>query len=287
MKHFILLSLIHLSLWAHGQRVHTAPIERQSEDLRVQLMRTESEVYGDFHILRTFHSDLFQSINSSDKAPYPALKSLFDTLFFEANATVGARVNYDTTYWAIHRAIAGRKKIKLSVSFGALYETFAPMPELLPLAQQKHRDAYFDLRRAYQDSCHVHGIVRYDPQQYAALLSIDLFQWQDSLEEVGRMIARCKADLKQRFPAQRGKEFFNAYAPVSQMEVILKNVESILNQLQNALSRFEEGNSQDFIYFGPQVRQRLEVSVNDDLIGQLTLQMSDCHSQEKEYFEQR
>lgn len=250
-------------------------------------MRTESEVFGDFHILRTFHSDLFQSINSSDVAPYPALKSLFDTLYIEANAAVGARVNYDTTYWAVQRAIEGRRKIKLSGSFGALYKTFAPMPEVLPLAQQKHRDTYFDLRLAYQDSCRAHGIVRYDPQQYAALLSIDLIQWQDSLEEVGRIIARCKTNLKQRFPSQKGKDFFDAYAPVSQMEVMLKNVESILNQLQNALSRFEEGNSQDFIYFGPQVRQRLEVSVNDDLVGQLTLQMSDCRNQEKEYVERR
>jgi hypothetical protein len=107
------------------------------------------------------------------------------------------------------------------------------------------------------------------------------------LEEVGRLVARCKADLKQRFPEQKGKPFFQAYAPVSELEAMLKNFESILNQLQNSVSRFEEGNSQDFVYFGPYVRQRLEVAANDDLVGQLSLQMSDCRNQARRYFEGR
>ena len=137
---------------------------------------------------------------------------------------------------------------------------------------------------AYQDSCRKYGVVRYDPQQYAEILTEKLIQWQDSLEEMGRIIARCKADLKQRFPIQKGKEFFAAYAPVSQMELMIKNFESILNQFQNAISRFEEGNNQDFIYFGPQVRQRMEVAVNDDLIGQLIIQMKDCRNAESSYY---
>jgi hypothetical protein len=68
------------------------------------------------------------------------------------------------------------------------------------------------------------------------------------------------------------------------MELMMKNFESILNQFQNAISRFEEGNNQDFIYFGPQVRQRMEVAVNDDLIGQLIIQMKDCRNAESAYF---
>ena len=107
---------------------------------------------------------------------------------------------------------------------------------------------------------------------------------KDSLEEVGRMIAQCKLDLKQRFPQQKGKDFFTAYAPVSELEAMMKNFESILNQLQNSISRFEEGNNQDFIYFGPHIRQRLEVAANDDLIGQLSIQMNDCRLKKQQYF---
>ena len=249
-------------------------------------MRIESEVYGDFHKLRSFHSDLFQSINRTDGAPYPSLKFLFDTLFTEANQTVGYRVDFDTTYWQLKKALEGKSKVKLKGATALLHQSFEPMPGKLPADQELHRNAYFSLRLAYQDSCRKYGVVRYDPQQYAEILTDKLIQWQDSLEEIGRMIARCKADLKQRFPIQKGKEFFAAYAPVSELEAMMKNYESILNQFQNAISRFEEGNNQDFIYFGPYIRQRLEVAVNDDLIGQLALQMRDCRTAESAYFTQ-
>ena len=158
------------------------------------------------------------------------------------------------------------------------------MSDSLTRFQQQHRDAYFALRLTYQDSCKASGIVRYTPQDYALILDEKLTQWQDSLEECGRMVARCKADLKQRYPIQKGKEFFTAYTPVSSLEAMVKNFESILNQLQNSISRFEEGNNQDFVYFGPHIRQRLEVAANDDLLGQLMLQMRDCRNQERLYF---
>ena len=286
MRALLYISAIALLL-SCSPRIQTAVIREQSETLRAQLMRGESEVYGDFHVLRTFHTDLFQSISRSDASPYPALDTLFDQLFVEANFAVGARVNYDTTYWAIQRATEGKKNIIVKEPFASLQKQFESMPDSLPRYQQLHRDRYFELRREYQDSCSKYGIVRYTPQDYAMLLDEKLTQWQDSLEECGRMVARCKTDLKQRFPTQKGKDFFTAYAPVSQLEAMLKNFESILNQLQNSVSRFEEGNSQDFVYFGPSIRQRLEVAANDDLVGQLTLQMSDCRNQEKRYFEGR
>jgi len=247
-------------------------------------MRTESEVYGDFHTLRTFHNDLFQSINRNDAAPYPALDTLFDQLFAEANYTVGARVNYDSTYWKIQEAIAGKEEVPLKEPFTSMQASLPGLGDSLTRFQQQHRDAYFALRLTYQDSCKAHGVVRYTPQDYALILDEKLTQWQDSLEECGRLVARCKADLKKRFPEQKGKPFFQAYAPVSELEAMLKNFESILNQLQNSVSRFEEGNNQDFVYFGPHIRQRLEVAANDDLVGQLTLQMNDCRNQARRYF---
>jgi hypothetical protein len=248
-------------------------------------MRTESEVYGDFHVLRTFHTDLLQSISRSDAAPYPALDTLFDQLFTEANLAVGTRVDYDTTYWTIRKATDGKRTIILKAPFEGIYSAFQSLPDSLTRYQEAHRNNYFELRRTYQDTCRKYGVVRYTPQDYALILDEKLTQWQDSLEECGRMVARCKTDLKQRFPVQKGKDFFAAYTPVSQLEAMLKNFESILNQLQNSVSRFEEGNNQDFVYFGPHIRQRLEVAANDDLVGQLTLQMRDCRNQERAYFE--
>ncbi|MFM2202014.1 MAG: hypothetical protein RL040_1214, partial [Bacteroidota bacterium] len=208
-----------------ASRIPTAPLKEQSDVLRVQLMRTESEVYGDFHKLRTFHTDLFQSINSTSALPYPALDTLYDQLFTAANLAVGVRVNYDTTYWPLQKAIENKKKIPLAGSFQNLYDTFTPMPAELPKQQLNYKEQYFQLRLAYQDSCRKHGIIRYTPQDYASILDEKLTQWQDSLEEVGRMVAQCKLDLKQRFPIQKGKDFFAAYAPVSELEAMMKNFE--------------------------------------------------------------
>ncbi len=267
-----------------ASRILTGPLKVQSDELRVQLMRTESEVYGDFFKLRTFHNDLFQSINNSSAAPYPTLDSLYNLLFSAANLAVGVRVNYDTTYWEIQKAITGKKKVSLAGSFQSLYNEHETMPSVLPKKQSEYKELYFQLRSSYQDSCRRYGIVRYNPLDYSAILDEKLTQWQDSLEEVGRMVAQCKLDLKQRFPQQKGKEFFASYAPVSELEAMMKNVESILNQLQNSISRFEEGNNQDFIYFGPHIRQRLEVAANDDLIGQLSIQMNDCRLKKQQYF---
>ncbi len=267
-----------------ASRILTGPLKAQADELRVQLMRTESEVYGDFFQLRTFHNDLFQSINNSSAAPYPTLDSLYNQLFSAANLAVGVRVNYDTTYWGIQKAITGKKKVSLAGSFQSLYNEHETMPSVLPKKQSEYKELYFQLRSSYQDSCRRYGIVRYNPQDYSAILDGKLTQWQDSLEEVGRMVAQCKLDLKQRFPQQKGKEFFASYAPVSELEAMMKNVESILNQLQNSISRFEEGNNQDFIYFGPNIRQRLEVAANDDLIGQLSIQMNDCRLKKQQYF---
>ena len=89
-------------------------------------------MYGDFHVLRTFHTDLFQSISRSDALPYPALDTLFDQLFVEANFAVGARVNYDTTYWAIQRATEGKKNIIVKEPFASLEKQFEAMPDSLP-----------------------------------------------------------------------------------------------------------------------------------------------------------
>ena len=250
-------------------------------------MRAESEVYGDFFKLRNFHNDLFQSINNTNTDPYPALDKMYDSLFAAANRSIAIRVNYDTIYWKIQNEIKDKKKVPLTESFRALIQLHASFHDTLPNRQSHFRENYFQLRSNYQDSCRNHGIIRYNPQDYSAILNEKLTQWQDSLEEVGRLIAQWKLDLKQRFPQQKGKEFFAAYAPVSELEAMMKNFESILNQLQNSISRFEEGNNQDFIYFGPQIRQRLEVAANDDLIGQLSIQMKDCRTKREEYFSQK
>jgi len=183
--------------------VQTAAIKEQAETLRVSLMRTESEVYGDFHTLRTFHNDLFQSISRNDASPYPALDTLFKQLFTEANLTVGTRVNYDTVYWRLRQATDGKEKVVLNNSFASIQRQFQQLPDSLTRYQQSHRNGYFELRKAYQDTCRASGIVRYTPQDYAAILDVKLTQWQDSLEECGRLVAACKMDLKQRFPSQK------------------------------------------------------------------------------------
>jgi len=257
-----------------------------AKDRRIQLMRVESEVYGDFFRLRTFHNELMQVRVDEISGPYPAMDTLYHHLFEEANTCVGRRVTFDSTFAAMEAFAKREPRYHKSEEWQLLMTRYYEQEkELVPL-QESDRNRYFELRKSYQDTCALYGIQRLGPEVYAQVMNEKLGQWLDSLEECGRMVARAKQDLKARFPDQKGKPFFSAYQPLSLLEADMKGLESILSQLQNAISRFEEGNKQDIFYFGPYLRKRMEVQVTEDFIGQLSLKMKDCRLREGSYYRQ-
>lgn len=284
MRYFFLLIACAL-LSSCASRVSTTELNKEADDLRVQLMRKESDVYGDFFRLRVFHSDLLQSVNSIAATPYPHLDTIFKSSINEANGAVLQRMIFDTTYFAIKKESEGKKYLSKKGASGDLLKKYDVLKSKLPAEQVRYADQYFVIRKAYQDTCMKYKILRYGPEDYAGVINEKIVFWQDSLEEVGRMIAREKADLNARHNNKKSPEFFAEYKPVSELEAKMKTFDSLLSQLQNSLSRFEEGNKEDFIYFGPHVRPRLEVQATEDLFGQISILMKDCREKEREYWD--
>lgn len=267
-----------------ASRINTASWQSEAGEYRTALMRTESDVYGDFFKLRIFHSDLMQVVMDTSAAPYPSLDRLFRAIIPDANGVVVQRMIFDTTYFALQKKLQDKKSVKKKGEFSLLYNTYnSHLTSLKPL-QNDHKYAYDLMRKNYQDTCLKYGIRRLGPEEYAYLINEKITVWQDSLEEVGRMIAVAKSDLKKRFTDHKSKEYFSAYRPISEMEASLKQFDSLLSQMQNSLSRFEEGNKEDFIYFGPVLRPRLEVQVTEDLFIQAALLMRQCREQEASYY---
>ena len=255
-----------------------------SETKRMELMREEIRVSGDFLQLRPFHTQMRDVLKNPEAQPVPFMDSLFARMNITANYTISSRLQYDTLCGEI-RALNGSKKTIVSKA-KPLLTKWDSWNQTLSGEQKKHSAEYFESRRIYQDTCFKYGIHRLTPQQFAEVLSEKINQWQDSLEESGRMSAKCQNDLYQRFPERKGKTFFEAYQPISELQLAMKGLESLVSQLQNSASRFEESNKEDFFYFGSVIRSRMEVAVTEDLLAQLSLQMRVCREQQQRYTQQ-
>ncbi len=285
MKALLYLIIIITSI-SCASRIDTAAWNKEAEETRVQLMRTESEVYGDFFKLRIFHSDLMQMPGDTSKKPYPSLERLFVQSIPEANGTVIQRMIYDTTYFALKKITTDKKTIKNEGQVATLYSRYLHNKNTLPSLQNLHKTGYFEIRKSYQDTCQDYGVRRLGPEEYASMINGRITTWLDSLELVGRMTAQAKNHLKESFANHKSPEYFAAYKPVSELEALMKNFDSILMQLQNSLSRFEEGNKEDFLYFGPHLRPRMEVQATEDLFVQARILMGQCREKNAEYYKQ-
>lgn len=248
----------------------------------MELMREEIRVSGDFLQLRPFHTQMRDVLKNPEAHPNPFMDSLFVEMNVRANAAILPRLQYDTLCREI-RAICGSKKL-VSSKAKPLMAKWERWNQSLPTEQKQESSAYFETRLVYQDTCFAHGIHRLTPQQFAEVLHEKIMQWQDSLEESGRMSAKCQSDLYRRFPERKGKIFFDAYRPISELQLAMKGLESLVSQLQNSAARFEESNKEDFFYFGSVIRSRMEVAVTEELLAQLSLQMRVCRENETQYY---
>jgi hypothetical protein len=282
----ILFLVVIITFTGCASRISITDWKKEADETRVLLMRAESDVYGDYFKLRIFHSDLMQMPGDTSKAPYPSLEEIFNQCIPQANGVVIQRMVYDTTYFALQTMMTGKKKINKKGDAAILYDRYVANKNSLPSLQQSFKRDYFILRKNYQDTCQNYGVKRLGPEEYAGMINERITTWLDSLEEVGRMIGQSKAHLRSQFSNHKAPEYFTAYKPLSELEALLKNFDSILTQLQNSLSRFEEGNKEDYLYFGPHLRPRMEVQATEDLFIQATILMAQCREKNTEYYAQ-
>jgi hypothetical protein len=234
----------------------TVPV---ADSTRVKLMRNESVVYGDFVTLRRFHQQLMQEVESV-QFPYTLLDSLFNVLHVTADSVIVQRLHFDSSAHPNH--------------------------QLLLDQSQYHYVLYADQRAQYKHVQLASGIQRYTLREYGEQMDTDIQFWLDSLEEGGRIMAKCKTDLKSKGFADKSKELISAYQPISALELSMKNLSSSILQLQNLQSRFSEANVEEYFFTGPNLRPRRDIMVKQGIVSELVLHMSDIRKFQKSYYAQ-
>jgi hypothetical protein len=229
------------------------------DSLRVHFMRLESDVYGDFVPVRTFHLGLLQEIQAMS-IPYLELDTIFKLLHEEADSVIIQRLHFDA-------------------------HQYTHIDQLLQAAQYHHVQYSF-YKVKYDQVCASNGLERHSLRHFAEVINTKIEAWNDSLEEAGRIMAKCKIHLKNSTYKPNTKEYIQAYQPISQLELEMKHLSSSIMQLQNAESRFVEANVDEYYYLGPNLRPRREILATEGIVSEIALHMMDIHKWQNTYYSQ-
>lgn len=254
-----------------------------SNAIRDTLMANEATASGDFFKTRNFHRGLMNETSQPKMSPYPQLDSIFRLMRLAADSVVIQRMHYDKYHYAIDSLQRFSPKVKKGGPDVQMIEAALAYGEKLKIKSGIYLAEYQLLSDQYNQVREASKFRYFTQLEYADMVNTRLIQWQDSLEQVGRLIGAGKADLKARYPVQKGEEFFSHYRYISELEQMLKLFENSLMQLQNSLSRIEGGNQEEFYYFGPFIPERREYQATEGIINQLMLHMADCRSKYQEY----
>lgn len=263
--------------------VKIAEYRRPADDIRASLIAVESEASGDFFKTRTFHRGLMNETTQPKSAPYAQLDSLFRLMRETADSVVVQRMHFDKYFYTIDSLQRFHPSVKKNGKEIAMIDKAISYGNNLEIHSKIHYVFYQTLSDQYNQIRKDANLRYFTQLEYAEMVNTRLIQWQDSLEQVGRLIGAGKADLKARYPVQKGEEFFGHYKYISELEQMLKLFENSLMQLQNSLSRIEGGNQEEFYYFGPFIPERREYQATEGIINQLMLHMADCRAKYQEY----
>ncbi len=265
------------SAWVHTSLLYVAPHT-------TELLHNEQFVSGNFFKLRKYHQNMLEATTQPKAFPYSTLDSLFQIAYKEADTVAMARIEQAPLAAFCDSLQKARKRVsKKSEVYELANIKIAQSAKLLDLSMRNYQ-AYNQLERAYYNLAKEQGIVSFNSTEYAELLNGKLIQWQDSLEQIGKIIAAEKLDLKSKYPEQKGPEFFSHYALVSQLEAQLKAFDSSIMQLQNSLSRFEGANNEEVYFSGPYIEPRREIMATDGILENLGVAMQACREKQKEYY---
>ncbi|MFM9986742.1 MAG: hypothetical protein ACKVOK_15995 [Flavobacteriales bacterium] len=253
------------------------------DKIRAELIANESTTSGDFFKTRNFHRGLMNETTQPKMAPYPGMDSIFRLMRLAADSVVIQRMHYDKFFYAVDSLQRFKPKVKRDGDDVLLINNAVAAGEKFKMVSAVYMAEYSLLSDQYNQLREESKFRFFTQLEYADMVNTRLIQWQDSLEQVGRFIGAGKADLKSRYPTQKGEEFFAHYRYISELEQMLKLFDNSLMQLQNSLSRVEGGNQEEFYYFGPFIPERREYQATEGIINQLMLHMADCRAKYQEY----
>lgn len=245
-----------------------AQIRELSPDSAYKIVQSEKEkVIAIFQPNRDFHLSLRYETAGLNIFPYNRLDSLFKEMKSLADSSIVSASLIDSLY---------ASEIKI---WNKEYSYWVKI-------MRENRMQVKELNNAYQSTLASANITKTSNPRMIELMGKRVKQWQDSLTLQGRIIGETKVDLKKRFPEQTGESFLKAYAPISELEANHKRFQTLLLQLENMQSRFEEMNSEVVYFTGPGIQPKQEVVIVDQLLGQFALEMKSFRDWKSKYWQQ-
>jgi hypothetical protein len=257
----------------------------QLKAARQETLVDEQKLYTPFTTNRTFHNGLKSVLVSPEKDPYPILDSLFDCMFQLTNGVVFERMVVDTLADEWLLATAKLKRLKANSKLAKDQQTVLSryLQVRVFIAEQ---EVDFSLcSEAYDSLKKEHRIFRQTHFQILEKASRTLYRYQDSLELQASELAACKRHLKSSGLKLGSPDFASHYNFLSEAELLSKQYQNRLLQLENAYARFESGNAEEVYFEGPYLLPRMDITIFNELVAQLTIEMERFRELKKSYYD--
>ena len=229
------------------------------------LMEGENATIGDYLNRKDFNSGLKWECREQDKAPYPELFGMMDTLTALNNAILGNRGAYYAKREALLEAYPSQVQKRRKHAVASEADDYASA--LDSLAGLKANYAHWQSR--YDSICSVHGIRRVTHAQYADSLLRRMERWQDSLVVQGRIIGKGRMRMRAADAEVSDPSYQRVYKPLSQMEKLHKQFQSQLLLVENQHGRFDRSRPDEYYYMGPYLVRRHDIEKTEEEIVEM------------------
>ncbi|MFN8699262.1 MAG: hypothetical protein ACK500_08685 [Flavobacteriales bacterium] len=232
---------------------------------------------------RSFHQDMTTEVMDAAAGPYPSLGALFREMKESADSVIVCRMEVKRHVDAFQSLTAGRSRVRESTPAWSNYLSAREKGRSLTARREVHF-AHFQVVAAEYDSIvAANGIRKITNSMLVELAGARVLQFQDSLEEQGRILARCKKHLNDQGWERKSAQYKDRYRIISEMEYQMKVYSGLVSQLENALNRFESGNMEDFYFVGPLMPGRDAVRATEDVVVKCTLEMNTFRQSEQAF----
>jgi len=284
MRYFSFMILLAL-LSACAPQKRVSEVRADLDAKRKQVLENNKALSTEFIYLRTFHQGLMTVVGDKSQQPYKELDSIFNHAFGSTNSVLMLWMLGDEQYEHVLKVMGEKEKVRLTKQLNyeiALTDSFylATFSAFESNKTLVHQDSL-----NYAQLCSQHGITRKDYFQMLELMGKRLYQFQDSLELQGFKLASCKRHLQSTGLTLGMPDFQPHYKIISEVELLHKQYQQLLIQLENSFARFESGNPEDMYYTGPFILPRVDITVYNELLAELTIEMQRFREMEKNYYD--
>lgn len=218
------------------------------DSLCIDLMRPEAKVVGRYLPIKDFHLALMFECREPGRDPYTALNMLHNTMQSLHNKIITMREE-------------GCEMIDSLINVGSL--EVESQQAALYQKMSTRADSFEGHGTLYDSLCTAHDIQRVSHQEYGDSLMVRLMAWQDTLMAQGTQIARCNHELKTSGLEKRSEEYLSRYQHISEMQLIHKQFQAQLLQVENQQSRYASARQDEVFFLGPYLAERHDVKSSE------------------------